>query len=135
MEIGIFEKVGEITVTCLRSAEENNAIASVEAARKAEIARIEKEREEQKAVEKTAELLAIIVEQINIAAEKGAFSVNFDWTEQVPTSNSVQWKDWEKYSNRFIPVLEKMGYKCYTHLYSQSWRYQSGRICYVSIHW
>ena len=135
MEIGIFEKVGEITVTCLRPAEENNAIASVEAARKAEIARIKKEQEEREAAAKATELLAIIVEQINIAAEKGEFSVSFDWTEKVPASKNVQWKDWEKYSDRFIPILEQMGYKCYTRWYSKSWRTRSGRIGYGSIYW
>ena len=135
MKVEILEKVGEITITCLRSAEENNVIASVEAARKAEIARIEKEREEQEAMVKTAELLATLVEQINVAADKGAFCVDFDWTEGVPTSKNVQWKEWEKYSDKFIPVLEQMGYKCYTHWYSKSWRTRSGRIGYASIHW
>lgn len=135
MKVEILEKVGEITISCLRPAEANNAIASVEAARKAEIARIEKERKEQEAMVRTTELLAIIVEEINKAAEKGSFSVDFEWTEKSPKSKNILYHDWEDYFDRCANILEQMGYKHYTHWYSKSWRTRSGRIGYASIHW
>ena len=135
MKVEILEKIGEIDITCLRPAEENRAIASIEAERKAEIARIEKEREEQEAKVKTVKLLATLVEKINQAANKGEFSINFDWTENFPKSKDIEWKEWEMCSDKFIPILEQAGYKCYTHKYCSSWRTRSGRIAYASISW
>jgi hypothetical protein len=135
MKVEILEKIGEIDITCLRSAKESRAIASTEAERKAEIARIEKEREEQEAEIKTVELLKTLVKQVNAAADKGEFAIYFSWEEDELTSKGIQWKDWKKLFDRVSPTLEQMGYKCNTHEYCSSWRTRSGRIAHASISW
>ena len=135
MKIEMFEKIGEITIAELRPASENNMIASVEAARKAELARIEAERKEREEKEKTMKVLAVIVEEINKAAETGAKVLSFNWTERRPKDNGVTWNDWLACSKHFKPILESAGYEISVHWYSDSWTRRSGKVGYAHIWW
>lgn len=124
MKIEMFEKVGEITIAELRPASENNMIASVEAERK--------EREEK---EKTMRVLAVIVEEINKAAETGSMSLGFEWTEKRPSAHGVSWSEWLHLSKHFLPILESAGYTSTVHWYSDSWTRRSGKVGYAYIYW
>lgn len=135
MKIEMFEKVGEITIAELRPASENNAIATIEAERKAEIARLEAERKEREEKAKTMQVLAIIVDEINKAAESGAKMVSFNWTEKHPKDCGVDWHDWLNLSKHFKPILESAGYEVTAHWYSDSWTRRSGKIGYANIYW
>ena len=94
MKIEMFEKVGEITIAELRPASLNNSIATAEAERKAEIARIEAERKEREEKEQAVKVLTLLVEEINKTAETGATMLALDWTEKRPASHGIRRNDW-----------------------------------------
>ena len=133
MKIEVFEKVGEVIVTELRSASENNAIASIEAERKAELARIEAEQAKQKKRKEAQRILAIIAEEINKKAENGSTWLRFNWHEK--TSSKVSCTDWYLYSDLLTPILREAGYSVTEYWYSNSWRYTSGKIGFLQIGW
>ena len=136
MKFEMYEKVGEVVVAELRPASTNNAIATAEAARIAEIERAEKEAKEAQEKAASAVVLAHIVEAINRSAEKGRCSVRFEWTKSSPKSNGITDTEWSLYSKHFKPVLEAAGYTVdIPHWYSQSWVTRSGKIGYVAIRW
>lgn len=133
MKIEMFEKVGEVIVTELRPASENNAIASIEAGRKAELARTEAEQAEQKKRKKVQRILAIVAEEINKKAESGSTWLRFDWHEK--TSSKVSWIDWYLHSDLLTPILKEAGYSVTDYWYSTSWRNTSGKIGFLQIGW
>jgi hypothetical protein len=128
-------KVGENTITHLRSAKENNAIAVKRAEENAELARIATEDAERAAQEKAVTLLTIIGKAIDKAAEKGETSIFFNWTTERPYSNDIKIEDWEKCSKYFLPELEALGYKHNFYRYSDSWIRKSGKIAFGDISW
>lgn len=135
MKIEMFEKVGEITIAELRPASLNNSIATAEAERKAEIARIEAERKEREEKEQAVKVLTLLVEEINKTAETGATMLALDWTEKRPASHGIRWNDWLHLSKYFKPILESAGYTFCVHWYSDSWTRRSGKIGYAYIYW
>lgn len=135
MKIEMFEKIGEVVVAEVRTAEENKAIADNEIAKRREEARIKKEQKEKKDMEIAASLLPIIIENINSAADDGRKYINFDWTEKATVDKGVSLRDWQVSKQYLSPILEKMGYKVNETWYSKSWRGKSGKIGGVGIYW
>ena len=128
-------EVGEITITHLRSAEENKVIAIKRAEENAELARIAAEDAERALQKKAIELLAVIGKAIDNAAEKGKTSINFEWTNERPYSNGIKSEDWKKCSKYILTELESLGYRHYFYYYSDSWTRKSGKIGHGSISW
>jgi hypothetical protein len=135
MKVEILEKVGEITVTQLRPAEENRVIADTEAKRKAELARIEEERRESEAKKRAVELLPTICEAINKKAEKGDTSLTLTWLKKQSNPYGISWVNWLECSKYILPIFEQMGYKHYEHCYSDSWVKRSGKNGYIIFYW
>ena len=135
MKVEILEKVGEITVTQLRPAEENRVIADTEAKRKAELARIEEERRESEAKKRAVELLPIICEAINKKAEKGDTSLTLEWSKGQPKHYGINWTDWLECSKYILPIFEQLGYKHYEHCYSDGWVKRSGKNGFITFFW
>jgi hypothetical protein len=137
MTIEMFEKVGEINVIALRSAEENRAVAEAEQARKAEAERIRREAEERENARIANEVLAKLVNAINAKAEGGGTMLSIEWTEgDTMTPFGIGWSDYGKAMKYIQPVLETAGYKVTNrHEYSDSWTRRSGKWGYAYIHW
>ena len=142
MKVEILEKVGEITVTQLRPAEENRVIADTEAKRKAELARIEEERRESEAKKRESEakkraveLLPTICEAINKKAEKGDVNLTLEWSKGQPKHYGISWTDWLECSKYILPIFEQLGYKHYEHYYSDGWVKRSGKNGYITFYW
>ena len=135
MTFEILEKVGEITITQVRTAEENRAIATAEAARLAELTRLAELQREQELMKKVAKVVPILMEEVNQSAEKGQRSLHFSWSQTQPCSHGVTWQEWDELVEKFTPIFEQLGYKVYTDWYSPSWRTKSGKIGYASIRW
>ena len=135
MKVEILEKVGEITVTQLRPAEENRVIADTEAKRKAELARIEEERRESEAKKRAVELLPTICEAINKKAEKGDVNLTLEWSKGQPKHYGISWIDWLECSKYILPIFEQLGYKHYEHYYSDGWVKRSGKNGYITFYW
>jgi hypothetical protein len=135
MKVEILEKVGEITIAQVRTAEENKAIAIAEKARLDELARLAELQREQELMEKVAKIVSILIEEINQSAESGKCSLHFSWSQTQPCSHGVTWQEWDELVEKFTPILEQLGYKIYTDWYSSSWRAKSGKIGYASINW
>ena len=136
MKVEILEKVGEITITQLRPAEENRVIADTEAKRKAELARIEKERRENEAKKRAVEiLLPTICEIINKEAEKGNSNLYLEWSKKQPKPYGISWRDWSECSEYILPIFEQLGYRYYKHCYSDSWVKNSGKNGYITFYW
>ena len=136
MKVEILEKVGEITITQLRSAEENRVIADAAAKRKAELARIEKEKRENEAKKRAVEvLLPAICEAINKKVEKGDVNLTLEWSKGQPKHYGISWTDWLECSKYILPIFEQLGYKHYEHYYSDSWVKKSGKNGYITFYW
>ena len=137
MTIEMFEKVGEINVIALRSAEENRAVAEAEQARKAEEERIRKEAEERENMRIASEVLAKLVNAINAVAEGGGTMLSLEWTESdTMTPCGIHWSDYGKAIKYIKPMLETAGYRVTDrHEYSDSWTRRSGKWGYAYIHW
>lgn len=132
MKLEIFEKIGEMNITQVRTAEENNAIASAEKARLAELAELKKQQELK---EKAPIIIQSLMEKINQTAEKGGNSLTLEWTEKIPRFHGITWQEWSALGEKIIPSFEKLGYHIYIHWYSPAWRTKTGKIGYTYISW
>ena len=135
MTINILEKVGEITITELRSAKENKSIATKEQVRQAEIKRLEEERKEKERQEQAAKFLPKLVDRINSAAEKGNESICLLWREEETNPCGIEYCVLEKIYETIKSILESIGYSVYLHTYSKSWTTRSGKLGELTISW
>lgn len=137
MTIEMFEKVGEINVIALRSAEENRAVAEAELARKAEEERIRKEAEERENMLIAKDVLAKLVNAINVKAESGGTVLSIEWTESGTMKPfGIDWNDYGKAIKYIKSILETAGYKVTDRYeYSDSWTRRSGKWGYAYINW
>lgn len=133
MKIEMYEKVGEIIVTNLKTAEENKQIAEEVRALKAEEERRRKEERKQIEQKKAKELLPIIVEKINTTASLGNSTLTFEWSENV--KSEISFYDWNLFYEYYKDYFVGLGYKFNIHEYSKSWRERSGKIGYATIYW
>lgn len=133
MKIEMYEKVGEIIVANLRTAEENKQIAAETRALKAEEVRRREEERKQKEQKRAEELLPIIIEKINTSALLGNNTLTFKWGEDV--KSEISFNDWNIFCKYHEDYFVKLGYKFCTHEYSKSWRERSGKIGYATIYW
>jgi ribosomal protein L11 methylase PrmA len=134
--IEVFQKVGEMTITELRPASMNRAIAQDEKNRQEEEERIRKEREEAEKQVKASAVLVKLIEAINHKAEQGGMCLSIDWNESNDSKQMVSSHDWLMLHSDYIdPILTGAGYKVSTHWYSDSWTRRSGKIGYVYIYW
>lgn len=132
----MFEKVGEINIVALRSAEENRAIAEAEQVRKAEEERIRKEAKEQEDIRIANEILAKLVDAINTEADKGRKHLYIEWRRECIAPFGIGWNEYDKAIKYIRPILESAGYKVdKRYKYSASWTAKSGRWGYVFIWW
>lgn len=146
MKIEMFEKVGEIVIAELRSANENKEIALIEQARQEEERRKKEEAERlaeelriKEEREKAESTLLLIIEAINLTAAKGETILSLNWYDG---SNDAENKygfsiyQYEVCLNYFQSILESAGYRVgEPYRYSSSWRYRSGKIGYAHIGW
>ena len=142
----VFEQIGEITITGIRTAEENRMIATEvrekEAREKEErerIERIKREEQEKRAKEEAIKFLVeTLIPIINEKAEQGAEHPGFFWNEEKFKTEAygVSYYSYRNYFKYFADILRSMGYKVDPiHEYSQSWRNRSGKIGYAYIWW
>lgn len=139
MKIDIVEKVGEITITELRSAKENRAISNEAQKLLAEKKRIEEEKKriekEKKRIE-TLKKLPHIMECINKIAQNGQTTLYFEWyTSKNYTSNGVTWEEWKILKDTFNSHLGSLGYTMRDYEYSTAWQKKSNKLGYGSISW
>jgi hypothetical protein len=135
MQIEIYEKVGEVSVLELRSAEENRAIATAEMERRQEVARLTEEKKRHEATVKCAELIPTIMGVINQAAEDGETTLPLLWTKDHPTQLGLNFNEWSECEEMLASAFEKLGYKFFISQYSTSWAKRSGKIGWGSIRW
>lgn len=136
MKIDIVKKVGEITITELRSAKENKAVADEAQKLIAEKKRIEEENKRRELLNRLQTLVPHIMELINDKAQRGGTSLDFEWrTSKNYKSNGVTWEEWNVIKKTFNSHLGSLGYSIREHEYSDSWKKQSGRIGYGWISW
>lgn len=144
----VFEQVGEITITNIRSAEENRRIANeVKEKEKKE----KEERERQEAIEKKMReekerqeamefLVNVLIPTINKEAEAGRQVLSLFWCESwcicKHENYGISYNAYKSYFKYFSQILNEMGYRVDPiHEYSQGWRNQSGKIGYAYIWW
>jgi hypothetical protein len=135
MQIEIYEKVGEVSVLELRSAEENRAIAEAEMARKQEVVRLVEEKKQCEATTKCAELIPAVMEAINKTAENGKTTLPLLWTKDHPTQFGLNFDEWSRCIEMLTLAFDKLGYKFFISLYSASWSKKSGKIGHGYIWW
>lgn len=136
MKIEMFEKVGEINVIALRSAEENRTIAEAEQARKAEEERIRKEAEERENIRIANGVLVKLINAINTEADKGNQRLYLEWKNVVEPPFNIGWYEYDTAIKYIRPILESAGYKVdKRYKYSASWTGRSGKLGYVTIWW
>lgn len=135
MTINILEKVGEITITELRSAKENNFIAIKEQERLAELDRLEEERKERERQEQIARFLPKLTDEINKAAEKGKIHIELLWKVGAANPCGIEFRVLEKVFESVKTIFENLGYSISLHSYSQSWVTRSGKLGYLDIWW
>lgn len=133
MKIEMYEKVGEIVIAELRTAEENKEIAKKVNELKAEEERKREEERKQREQKRAEELLPIIVEKINNTALSGENCIEFTWFDN--TKTEITCYDWKIFRKNYQKYFEGLGYKIYDHYYSDSWRKKSGKIGYGVIYW
>lgn len=134
MKIDVLEKIGEIEIVELRSAFENNVIATIEKARKDEEERLRKEKEEKEKDELAVKVVAWLAEKINEEAEKGwkTLDILFEYSDKHPYSFS----ECQKVESRVKEILGSLGYDVKDiYEYSTSWKTRSGRIGYWDFYW
>ena len=137
MKIEMFEKVGEINVIALRSADENRAVAEAEIMRREEEERIRKEKEERENARIANEVLAKLVNAINAKAEDGGTLLSIEWSEcHSMEPFGISWSEYGKAIKHIKPILEAAGYQVDDrYSYSDSWTRRSGKWGYAHIHW
>ena len=135
MTINILEKVGEITITELRSAKENNRIAIKEQERLAELKRLEEERKERERQEQIARFLPKLADEINKAAEEGATFIELLWEEEKANPCEIDFRVLEKVFESVKTIFKNLGYSMLLHSYSQSWVTRSGKLGFLNISW
>lgn len=133
MKIEMYEKVAEIIVANVRTAEENKRIAAETRALMAEEERRREEERKQKEQKRAKELLPIIIEKINTSALLGNNTLSFSWGED--TEAEISFDDWNIFCKYHKDYFVELGYKFCVHEYSKSWRERSGRIGYATIYW
>lgn len=137
MKIEMFEKVGEINVIALRSAEENRVVAEAERMRREEEERKLREAEERENARIANEVLAKLVNAINAKAEDGGTILSLEWAEgRTMEPFGINWSDYGKAIKHLKPILEAAGYQVDDrYSYSDSWTRRSGKWGYTHIHW
>ena len=137
MRIEMFEKVGEINVIALRSADENRAVAEAERMRREEEERIRKEAEERENARIANEVLAKLVNAINAKADDGGTMLSIEWSEcHSMEPFGISWSEYGKAIKHIKPILEAAGYQVDDrYSYSDSWTRRSGKWGYAHIHW
>ena len=137
MKIEMFEKVGEINVIALRSADENRAVAEAEIMRREEEERIRKEIEERENARIANEVLAKLVNAINAKADDGGTMLSIEWSEcHSMEPFGISWSEYGKAIKHIKPILEAAGYQVDDrYSYSDSWTRRSGKWGYAHIHW
>lgn len=134
MKFDILEKVGELTITQIRSAEENRKIAKAENERQAELKRIKEEKEEQEKIQKIQNFLPLIMEKIDKTAESGGYSLEILWMHGTKNCGLGYW-EFLSISQKIVSILENLGYSAHCHDYSASWTTRSGKEGYLYISW
>lgn len=135
MQIEIYEKVGEVSILELRSAEENRAIAKAEVERRQEAVRLAEEKKRHEVTVKCAELMPAVMEAINQAAENGETTLSLLWTKDHPTQLGLDFNEWSECKEMLASAFEKLGYKFWISQYSTSWTKRSGKVGWGSIGW
>lgn len=136
--IEMFEKVGEITITELRPASMNRAIAKAENARIAEEERLKKEAYDRETQEIAVGVLVKVAEAINTKAEAGGEHLEILWTTDISNKKNygIDYTNWLRCESILREILEVHGYSVHnTHKYTSSWVTRSGKIAYVDIYW
>lgn len=153
----VFEQIGEITITGIRTAEENSMIAAevrekekrekeererkerIEREEREKRARIEREEREKREKGEAMEFLVKkLIPIINEKAERGGQFIGLHWHEEKIKTEAcgISYYSYCSYFKYFAEILRSMGYKVDpVHEYSQSWRTRSGKIGYAYIWW
>ena len=137
MKIEMFEKVDEINIIALRSAEENNAIAKAEIMRRKEEERIRRKQEERENARIANEVLAKLVNAINAKAESGETLLPIEWVEgRSMAPFGISWDDYGKAIKYIKPTLEAAGYQVDDrYSYSNAYARKSGKRGCAYIYW
>jgi hypothetical protein len=138
MKIDIVKKVGEITITELRSARDNRVIAN-EANRlleekkriEEEKRRIAEEKKHRELLDRLDTIVPHIMRCINEAAKTGRKYLDFAWdTSKDSKSNGITWEEWKILKETFNSHFGSLGYRISDHEYSDSWKERSGKVGY-----
>lgn len=136
--IEVFQKIGEMTITELRPASMNRAIAQAESARIAEEERLKKEAYDRETQEIAVGVLAKIAEAINAKAEAGGEHLEILWTTDLLDKRNcgIDYTSWVRCESILREILKAHDYSVHdTHKYTSSWVTRSGKIAYVDIYW
>ena len=135
MKLEILEKVGEVILVELRSAEDNHEIATIEQEKQKEQALIRKAEQERKNKVRAVEILTALAEVINNKAECGHTHISLSWHRDTPAPLGISTKDWENCGECVKEMLKLLGYSCEVYWYSTSWAKKSGKIGWADIRW
>lgn len=143
MKIDIVKKVGEITITELRSARDNRVIANeanrlLEEKRRIEEEkrRIEEEKKHRELLDRLDTIVPHIMRCINEAAKTGNKRLSFEWyTSKDSKSNGITWEEWKILKETFNSHFGSLGYRISDHEYSDGWKERNGKVGYGSITW
>jgi hypothetical protein len=133
MKLEILEKVGEIILIELRSAEENKEIATIEQEKQKEQALIKKAEQEQKNKNRAVRILTVLADVINKKAECGNTYLALSWAKGMASPYGISAEDWENCGELVGEMLALLGYSCTVHWYSSAWRKKSGKIGWLNI--
>ena len=135
MKLEILEKVGEVILVELRSAEDNHEIATIEQEKQKEQALIRKAEEERKNKIRAVEILTTLAEVINKKAECGHTHINLSWHRDNPPPHGISVKDWKNCGECVKEMLALLGYSCEVYWYTTAWQKKSGKIGWADIRW
>jgi hypothetical protein len=135
MKLEILEKVGEVILVELRSAEDNHEIATLEQEKQKEQALVRKAEQERKNKVRAVEILTTLAEVINSEAERGHTNISLSWHRDNPSPHGISVKDWENCGECVKGMLALLGYSCEVYWYSTAWQKKSGKIGWVTIRW
>jgi hypothetical protein len=136
MKIELFEKIAEINMTGIKTAEENRAIASQFNIQKEKAEQEAKRKREEEILSNAEPMLMWFLNEINSQSQQGGESFSYWWEYQAKHGKShLSWSEFMLAFSQCTPILQGLGYKVYTHEYSEGWKKRGGYEGYIRIGW
>lgn len=136
MKIELFEKIAEVNMIGVKTAEENRAIASQVKAQKEKAEQEAKRKREEEVLSKSESILMWFLNEFDSYSKRGATRFLYTWEYEARKGESrLSWSEFMLAFSPCIPVLQGLGYKVSIHEYSEGWKKRGGNEGYLTITW